>query len=416
MDTPSDQLVAGLQDNGNHYVNSPDGTAPWTLPLNGDGCYTFFARNDDYVLLSIQNGRVFKCFLDENGLLAGFERIDPGLEASGHDFIHPYALSPNDDGMMFFPYQNRLYVHRGIDTVTVGADYDADLEGWEIFSDSIDDGLRITAITPAEDGTDRIYLGTSNEKIYLIEDATDNDSPFELISTTSLPNGHIDCIATDPLDSDQAMAVYTNYGLYSLYFTEDAGGTWTKVAGNLEQTSTGAGNGPSCRWATIHRWHPDSVVYYVGTSVGLYSTSTLEGLDTEWYQESPNEIRNTVVPYVTSRAVDRKVFAGTHGAGVYQAQVESLSLPSSIGEEQEQPTLSIYPNPVQDVLTVDLSDYEGNVAVLSVFDNRGALIRVMSSRGGQKVLFDLNSIPSGSYFLQVSGEGTEFVASFVKTR
>ncbi|NND95523.1 MAG: T9SS type A sorting domain-containing protein [Flavobacteriales bacterium] len=415
IDEPSAQLVAGMQDNGNHYVNDYSSTAPWTLPLNGDGTYTYFARENDFVTLSIQNGRVFKCLLSESGELSGFERIDPGLEPDGHDFIHPYAHSPNDDGTLFFPYENRLYVHRGIDTVIVGADYEADLEGWELFADSVPENLRITSISPAEDGTERIYLGTNEERIYRIDDATDNGSAFVDVTLTSMPNAHIDCIAVDPLDSDKAMVVFTNYSVYSLYYTEDAGDNWVKVAGNLEQNSSGSGNGPSCRWATIHRWHPDSVVYFVGTSVGLFSTSSLNGIDTEWFQESPEGIGNTVVSYVVSREVDRKVFAGTHGGGVFQAEVESLSLPSTISEHNNL-DIGIYPNPTNENLTVDLSSLNSGVYQLSIIDPNGSVVLVSSSRGGQKMLFNLDFMPSGIYFLRLQGEGTEIVAPFSKTR
>ncbi len=416
IDAASSRVVAGLQDNGNHFVNSPDPQSDWTLPLNGDGCYTFFAREDDYALLSIQNGRVFKCELSDTGELLAFDRIDPGLEQSGHDFIHPYAISPNDDGTVYFPYQNKLYVHRGIDTVAMAADYEANLSGWEVFVDSIPvSGLRITSITPAEDGTDRIYLGTSEKRIYRIDDATDLSSPFVDITAAIIPSGHIDCIATDPFNGDVAIAVLTNYGLYSLFVTTDAGVTWDRAGGNLEQTSTGAGNGPSCRWATIHRWHPDSVVYYVGTSIGLFSTSELDGFATEWQQESTNQIGNTVVSYVASRAVDKRVFAGTHGGGVFDAVVEQLSLPSGV-EDLESPQVLVYPNPAQDEVRVIMGEFGQESVILSIMDANGKKIREMGSSSNAIPVLQISDLAEGTYYIQVRSEKQTFTVPFIKTR
>lgn len=417
IDTPSNMIVAGLQDNGNQYVNNSDPMADWTLPLNGDGAYTFFARENDFVLMSIQQGRVFKCILSDEGELLGFDRIDPGLERDGHDFIHPYCLSPNDDGTMFFPYQNKLYVHRGIDTVTVGADYETNLDGWQVFEDTLAvTDLRITAVTAAEDGSDRLYIGTSNEKVYRIDDATDLASPWVDITLTSMPSGHMDCIATDPLDSDKAMVVYTNYSVYSLYYTEDAGENWEKAGGNLEQTSSGSGNGPSCRWASIHRWHPDSVVYYVGTSVGLYSTSLIQGVETEWQQESPDQIGNTVVSHVVSRSIDKKVFAGTHGGGVFQATVEGLSLPSGLLEEQSSIDISIHPNPSTDLISVTSIVHVQSTVKYTILDMSGKVVYKTKTQSGATLLIDIRQLKEGMYHLIADVDEVQTIRSFIKTR
>lgn len=416
MEAASDRIVAGLQDNGNHFVNSPNPQADWTLPLNGDGCYTAFARDNDYALLSIQNGRVFKCELSETGALLAYERVDPGLEQSGHDFIHPFAMSPNDDGTLYFPYGNKLYVHRGIDTVTVGADFEADLGGWEVFEDSIPfTSLRITSVTVAEDGSERIYLGTNSKRIYRIDDGTDLSSPFVDVTATALPNGHIDCIATDPLNADVAIAVFTNYSLYSLYLTIDAGETWEKTAGNLEQSSGGGGNGPSCRWATIHRWHPDSVVYYVGTSIGLFSTSSLDGLDTEWQQESSDQIGNTVVSYVVSRAIDERVFAGTHGGGVYDAVVQNLSLPSSVDELQG-PQISLFPNPAHNEIRINMNGWQDGPVIVRVLDVNGKMLRVLGTQSIRTPVLNISDLAVGTYIVHIESDNESISVPFIKSR
>jgi len=413
-ENPSDIILAGFQDNGNYYVNSSDPQADWTMSLNGDGAYSQLARTEDYVLLSIQQGRVFKCLLDAAGNLLSFERIDPGLEAVGHEFIHPFILDPENDARMYFPYQNRLYYHFGIDTMAMTDSYDPDALGWASFEDTIPfNGLRFTSISMAEDGSGRIYLGTNNEKVFRIDDAADPSSPLIDITDSALPPGNLDCIAIDPLDSDKALIVYTNYNIYSLYYTEDAGLTWNKAGGNLEQTSGGSGNGPSCRWATIHRWHPDSVAYFVGTSVGLYSSGYLDGTLTQWTREGEENIGNSVVSFVESRAIDKKVFVGTHGAGVFSAIVDEEPYVSGLSEREIELELKVFPNPAQSYIQVDCRFMKGNYN-LSILDAQGREYSLMHTHGSQRPLMDLQAIPAGYYIILLSSKEGSWTAPFIK--
>jgi hypothetical protein len=406
QETPSDLLVAGMQDNGNHFTPSADPQASWTLPLNGDGAYTEFAREEDYVLLSIQLGRVFKCTIGGDGLLTAFERIDPGLDDSGVDFIHPFELDPADDGRMYYPYQGRLYVHESIDTMAMTNSYEPDALGWTLFEDSLDQtDRRITSISVAEDGSSRIYLGTDSEKVYRIDDRYDLSSPFIDVTESIMPNGHVDCIAIDPFDSDRAMAVFTNYNAYSLFYTADAGENWDRVAGNLEQSSSGAGNGPSCRWASIHRWHPDSVMYFVGTSVGLFSTPVLNGLDTEWEWCAQNTIGNTVVSHLVSRASDRRVFAGTHGGGIFSATVESLPIPSSLGSnDQSEREIMVFPNPAIDEVVVRFVGPVQEMVEISLYALDGRLESVLVTNTGEQPVLDIRGLSSGTYYVLVRAD------------
>jgi len=50
---------------------------------------------------------------------------------------------------------------------------------------------------------------------------------------------------------NKVIAVFSNYAVYSVYYTENGGASWKKVAGNLETGITGTGDGPSVRWASI---------------------------------------------------------------------------------------------------------------------------------------------------------------------
>ena len=85
------------------------------------------------------------------------------------------------------------------------------------------------------------------------------------------------------------------------------------MEGNLEGSNS---EGPSLRWAAIL---PVGAVtqYLVATSIGLFSTTTLNGTNTVWGQEGAGIIGNTVVAALDARTSDNTIAAATHGRGIF---------------------------------------------------------------------------------------------------
>ena len=115
-----------------------------------------------------------------------------------------------------------------------------------------------------------MYYGTNAKKIFRIDNAnTGTPSSVNITPASGFPaSAYVSCIAVDPDDADKVVVVFSNYSVYSVFYTIDGGTTWKKVAGNLEQNATGSGNGPSCRWVEIMKVS-DGTVYAIGTSTGL---------------------------------------------------------------------------------------------------------------------------------------------------
>ena len=121
------------------------------------------------------------------------------------------------------------------------------------------------------------------------------------------------------MDSDEVLICFSNYNIASLFHTTDGGQNWTDVGGNLEG---GTGLAPSMRHVQILGDN-----YFVGTSVGLFSTTDLDGASTTWSQESSELIGNVVVDHFAAKASDGTIVAGTHGNGIYSAQFDVPGLP-----------------------------------------------------------------------------------------
>ncbi|MEE9573722.1 MAG: hypothetical protein V3W20_11785 [Candidatus Neomarinimicrobiota bacterium] len=130
------------------------------------------------------------------------------------------------------------------------------------------------------------------------------------------PN-YVNCLAVDPTDSDNVIAVFSNYNLQSLWYSTNGGSSWTDVEGNLSGDT-----GPSVCWATIF-YVSGTSHFFLGTSVGVYFTNTLNGGSTVWTQVAVSSIGNAVTVMLDWRDNDGTLAAATHGKGIYTSLITS---------------------------------------------------------------------------------------------
>jgi hypothetical protein len=75
----------------------------------------------------------------------------------------------------------------------------------------------------------------------------------------------------------------------------------------------------------------------------------------------------------------------------------SLNSPEAAG-------LLIYPNPVQDQLTISLGNNEMNITRADLIDFSGRIIRTIVLSSGNEIRFDCNDLQEGIYILRLTGE------------
>ncbi len=417
-------IIGGLQDNGNFFVNSDDPTAVWKQTVNGDGCFGGIAPNKAFYVLSINGGRVVKCNIDAQGNVLAFQRFDPiGRVQADYLFINPLMLDPNDANILYLPAGDRLYRQDQLGALPLNNEWDSISTGWTLFPDTLtqfnDNNARhvFSAIAVSQaNPANRVYLGTSRNKIYRIDNAnTGSPSMVELPSPQGSTTAYVNCLAIDPDNADHVILVYSNYGLYSVFLSENAGQNWKKVGGNLEATVNGAGNAPSVRWVSILPFPDGSRKYFCGTSTGLYSADTLllhatGQPGTQWVLEAPGLIGNSVINQVETRASDGLVVAATHGIGLFSANFQPVS---SSHEPARAPAVRVFPNPVKNVVEFGMAKpFTGSIGV-RIFDQQGRLVRTASITS-DNTRADMSGLPAGVYLYELRGKDWQSSGKMVK--
>jgi hypothetical protein len=310
----SDLVIGGVQDNGTVMSTASDPKAPWPTLYGGDGCMCAIASGGHTMYVSSQVGNIYRIHMDDAGNLTEYVRIQP-TGPTDYLFVTPFTLDQAADSILFLAAGGSLWRNSNTEGIPLDTTFQTTRVNWQELSKSRSADIISAVSTSTANPGHRVYYGTVNGKVYRLENANSgNPTPVD-ITGTSFPRGaYVNCIAVDPLNGSNALVVFTNYNVQSLFHTTDAGATWMAVGGNLEQHIDGTGDGPSCRWATlVHRGN--AITAFVGTTTGLYSTSALDGAATVWAQEGASTIGYARVDMIAARASDGYVVAGTWERG-----------------------------------------------------------------------------------------------------
>ncbi|MEO6542135.1 MAG: T9SS type A sorting domain-containing protein [Ferruginibacter sp.] len=308
----SDAIIGGAQDNGTTAggttLGNPDLTTMFAS-FSGDGCAAAISRQDPCLPFfeSSQGGNLFRdCPVGTT--------ITPTGSVS--DFVTYFHLDPANQANLYYAGQGRLWKTNNSQTVTAGTWTNMGLLS-TIPPGGFTDFIRSFATTwqTYNAATSYVLIGTDEGKIFRL---TDPRSKANLLTATNItPAGAtlgfpsiVNQIAIHPTNPDIVMAVYSNYGIPSIFLTTNATAptpTWTLVERNISALSA--------RSVAI-TFRAGQTKYFVGTSRGLYST--LNPLTTDWVIEGPAVLNFSVISNLAYRPADFVLLVGTHGNGMYQ--------------------------------------------------------------------------------------------------
>lgn len=318
-----DLFVGGAQDNGTTISNvGSNATSP---VFGGDGAGVGFIRYTsptNYNLIgSTQNGSTFRF----TSFSAGFAITPAG---STSPFVTYFYLDPDNTNHLYYAGSASIYRTRNAAAITSGTVNATPATNWQLmtgtgltgniacFATSRNNAYANAAYT-ASDVNRKLYIGTTNGRVYRLDDPafTASTTPAVDITPTTASVGVVSSLSVNPLNDKELMVTYANYGIISVFHTFDASAAsvvWTNI------------EGPTNSPVQISSARSSAIVvvagvtnYYVGTTVGLYTTAALSGTTTAWTQVGSSEINYSVISRLNYRPADNKILAGTHGNGAF---------------------------------------------------------------------------------------------------
>lgn len=286
----TDYYLAGSQDNGTQQYQSP-GMNSTTEPIGGDGAFCHIDQTDPTYQLG---SYVYNNHYRSTNSGASF----PGLsfENTGR-FINP---SDYDNSLGI------LYAARtGSDLRRISG-----IRGTPVVANVTIPSLGGTAsaitVSPHTTATTTLYVGTGSGQLLRVTDA-DGGAPAstDMDPGSALPNAYISCIEIGA-DEDEILVTFSNYGVTSVWYTNDAGATWLSKEGNLPDMPV--------RWALFN---PDDLTeVLLATEVGCWSTSNILAGSPTWVPSNTG-LANVRVDMLQLRTSDNQVAAATHGRGLF---------------------------------------------------------------------------------------------------
>src|SRR5581483_2696227 len=303
---------------------------------------------------------------------------------------------------------NTLWRNDDLAGIPDNQDYSTYQNWVELSRSTLPQNTDITALGMSHIPQHRLYYGTSNGRLFRMDNANATSPTSQEITGSSFPkNAFISCVAVDPQNADSIVVCFSNYHVISIFASSDGGTTWHNASGNLEENPDGSGDGPSVRWVTIVHQHGETL-YLCGTSVGLFSTTDISGPNVTWLPEGTSTIGYAIVENIDARQSDGFVAIATQGSGVYTTNV--VASPNAV--KSTTPTVfnfTITPNPAKSIAVVSISNAPATVSKLSVLDLSGKTVFAAKPPfDGPNYSLDCSKLRDGSYFVEIqAGDAIE---------
>lgn len=390
--TNGSNFVAGAAQDNAITLQHTDATAKEIH--GGDGTCIGVISGTDFttynVIVATQNGAISRI---QNNTTTD---IQPAGQAQG--FKTFFLLDADNTNHLYYPTNaKKLYRTRNANAIATTAIGDV-TTGWEeitgiaatlsgnISALSVSRNTNFSnAAYSASDANRKMYIGTSDGKLYRLADpAFCAVAATPTLITPTGATGYLSDVAVNPYNDNELLVTYSNYGTPSVWYTADASvgsPTWT----NVEGPGGSAVELGSARSAMIVKAGAVNV-YVVGTSTGLYGTMTLSGATTVWERIGTSEIAFSPSVSLRLRASDNKAVLGTHGNGLFMLGFPAAVLPLDLlSFEAAKKENSVNINWVA-ANEVDFSHY--NVQKSTDGKNFSFLTKIRATRAGQYQTMD----------------------------
>jgi hypothetical protein len=396
-------LGPALSDPNDHYVGI----------LGGDGGMTALSpstNNQQFLYASAQNGIMARFDL---GGPTPDAQIDPSGAPEG-EFVTYYHLDPDNTELMYYAAGDRLWRTSSASTVTPTTGW-TEMTGIATTLNESIFSLATSRGTYSNSGS-YLFIGTADAKIYRIQDprnAAASTTPVNITPSGITANSLVREIAVNPRNPDTVLAVVSNYGAVSAFWTGNAlsaSPTWQVVEG----TKINLASFRSCAIVAT----TTGVEYYVGTSIGLFSTTTISGASTNWQLEGPAMMQGAIVNDLVLRTADNTLLVGTHGNGMFYTTIGNVptSVPDVVVNDKRFIN-AVFPTITPGDINFRTGGATGIKTIHIRVTNLSGQVLIQRTQAYQNGTVPLGPLSTGSYLLEIISDNRRYkhVQQFVKT-
>jgi len=389
----SEQFVGGLQDNGSlRYTGSP-------LDINdmisgGDGAVSFWDQNEANIYMTSIYYNRFYFFKNNNQ--------NDYIDGSCGTFVSPadydYKLNILYANAVDFlgNYPGKIYRVSGIGSNVSGSFIDLGTFNTVPFST-----VSYSRFSPQ--GSSTLFAGTAAGRLYKVTNAN-NFAQVTEIGSTDFPTANLSAVSVGGSE-DTLLVSFSNYGVSSVWMTNDGGSTWQEKEGNLPDMPI--------RWAMLHPQNAGQGM--LATETGIWVTNMLLADETTWYPAT-EQMGNVRVDMLQWRESDQTVIAASHGRGVFTAHWDVDVYTALPENEKASISINIAPNPVKDELNLRISQQFSDPVSIEIIDVKGQKVFAKTGlylQSGQ-IRTNVSQLTPGTYVLRVKSGNTMSSAKFLK--
>ena len=390
-----------LADSSDHYII-----------LGGDGCQVGMTKKNSagkqVLFCAAQNGQFYRSNLPPVSA-SDYTLIQPENTGDGI-FITYFHLDNDNTDLLYYAVEDSLFRTNSSTTVTPSTWTLMDSVHRKVFGN-------IYALETTKGPysiLNHLFIGTGAGKVYKIRDPQSPSSSVVEITPPGMEEGSVvRDISVNPRNQDTLILVTSNYNVESIFWTGNATAAkpeWQLIQGNISI--------PSVRSCEIIA-KTTGIEYYVGTSIGLFSTKLINGSNTIWYREvapsgTPASMLNgALVNALASRWADNTLVIGTHGNGMFATG--PLGNPVTVVTSVFNPIRNnsnfiknIYPTITSDVVKYDIGNMYGIKKMhLQVTSISGGIV-LKKDIPYQSGTADLSRLPAGTYVLTITSGDNKY--------
>ncbi|MES2775014.1 MAG: T9SS type A sorting domain-containing protein [Bacteroidota bacterium] len=388
----SNYMLAGAQDNGTQKFQSA-GVNTTTNVLSGDGAFCFIDQDNPNIQIGSFTSTSYRVSRD-GGTSFPFNTSN----GTGR-FINP-ADYDNDMNILFHATgAGSLGFIKNIDagTLTPVQTFIAELNSQQISAVKVDPNVPKRVWAAASGSGAPVLLKIDNDTA-LAPTVTTCTAPI----TTA--GAFISSVDIEGGNSNHVLVTISNYGMGSVFESNDGGISWAPIEGNLPDMPI--------RWGIFL---PDGLTFSVSnvsgialaTETGIWTTNLSNGTGTVWVPNNAG-MANVSTHMLRYRPSDRTLAAATHGRGLYTSILGVATAINTIQNNKEFVSL-VYPTLTASSVKFITGGATGiKQMTIQVTDLQGRQLQqnTLAFKNGQ---ISLGAVPAGIYFVKFTSDNRKYI-------